>query len=159
MRSLSLPLSKRSRLLKRLRSPRDVALFVRVFVFAAAVPLLMRLPLHRVERIVEPGDVAMPSDPVRQAKVVRYTELAMDLGRPLVRRKCLTRGLTRYFFLRRMGVDVALAFGINHTEAKTTAHCWLVKDGSPYLEPSDPTPSHVEMYRLQPRRQHAIAGS
>lgn len=53
---------------------------------------------------------------------------------PGIRRSCLTRGVTLYYFLTRAGVDVSLCFGVGTVEGVMGAHCWLVKDGEPYLE-------------------------
>jgi hypothetical protein len=60
----------------------------------------------------------------------------------------LTRGLTRYFFLRRAGLDVVLCFGMGRHDTEVLAHCWLVKNGEPFLEAEDPRPLYVEMYRI-----------
>lgn len=59
------------------------------------------------------------------------------MGLPGIRRSCLTRGVTLYYFLTRAGVDVSLCFGVGTVDGVMGAHCWLVKDGEPYLERGD----------------------
>jgi Transglutaminase-like superfamily len=138
---------KRPRRLK-MRFISDGFLFVRIFAFAAAVPYLLRMRLSRVADALEPGrdPSAVDEDLVR--KIAGYVEIAIRHGRPFVRPGCLTRGLTRYYFLRRAGVDVALCFGMGRLTKEFIGHCWLVRDGEPFLEAEDPRLLYAEMYRI-----------
>jgi len=128
----------------------NAVLFVRIFAFAAMVPYLLRLKLPRVGGVLEsdrnPVPVPVPEDSVR--KITAYVETVIRRGKPLVRRGCLTRGLTRYYFLRRAGMDVTLCFGMGRLDKKYIGHCWLVKDGEPFLEVEDPRARYLEMYRI-----------
>lgn len=146
------------------RSLSDYILFFRIFLFAAVVPLLMRLNISKVATVIEPGGDprAVSSEHIR--KISAYTQRAIRMGKPLVRPGCLTLGLTRYYFLRRAGLEVALLFGMGRVdEGKEFAgHCWLVRDGEPYLENVDPRPLYVEMWRISRdsgRRSSGIHGS
>jgi Transglutaminase-like superfamily len=133
-----------------------VVLFLRIFAFAAAVPYLLRLKLSRVASAIEHGrapSAVHDEDSVR--RITAYVEIAIRRGRPLVRPGCLTRGLTRYYFLRRSGVDVALCFGMGRLAKEFIGHCWLVKDGEPFLEAEDPRPRYVETYRISPASSRA----
>jgi hypothetical protein len=136
-------------------------LFLRVFAFAAAVPYLLRLKLSTVARALEPGrdPSAVHEDRVR--KIAGYVEIAIRHGRPFVRPGCLTRGLTRYYFLRRAGMNVALCFGMGRLENQFIGHCWLVNNGEPFLEVEDPRPRYVEMYRISREggRASTLAGA
>lgn len=127
-----------------------VFLFLRVFLFAAAVPLLTRLKIARVAAILEPGGEPRAVGPDLVKRILSYVETAIRRGRPLVRGGCLTRGLTRYYFLRRAGLDVSLHFGMGRVGRgkQFQGHCWLVKDGEPYLERQDPRSLYVETYRV-----------
>ena len=97
-------------------------LFLRIFAFAAVVPYLLRLKLRKVGSILEPGrnSVPVPEDSVQ--KITGYVETAIRRGQPFVRRGCLTRELTRYYFLRRAGMDVALCFGMG----LLTRNLWVI---------------------------------
>jgi hypothetical protein len=129
------------------RSIRDVFLFFHVLLFAAAVPFLLRLKLSRVKALLEPR---IPSSAGRDRveQIAEYVELAIREGRPLVRPGCLTRGVTRYYFFRRDGMDVSLCFGMGQIKEDFVGHCWLVKDGVPFMETRDPRPLYAEMYRI-----------
>ncbi len=131
----------------------DLFLFTRILLFAASVPLLMRLRLTRLAALLEPGTTAGPVDPTRSNKICSYTEKAIRLGSPIVRHGCLTLGLTRYYFLRRTGMDVSLHFGMGRVGEKESfdGHCWLTRDGEPYFEARDPRPLYVEMWKISPK--------
>jgi len=131
-----------------LRIITHAALFLRVLTFAAALPYFLRLRISTVARLLEPGTnpSAVPEEKVR--RIISYVEIAIRSGKPLVRSGCLTRGLTRYYFLRRAGLDVTLCFGMGRHDTDVLAHCWLVRNGKPFLEVEDPRPLYVEMYRI-----------
>lgn len=134
--------------LKRACHPAGRFLHLRVFLFAAAVPLLMRLKLTRLQPLLEPKKTGQTADPARVQAIIDYVNAIVALGPPLAPRKCLTRGLTLYYFLRRNGLDVALDFGMGHVQGEFLGHCWLVKDGEPFLENPDPRPLYAAMYRI-----------
>jgi hypothetical protein len=137
------------------RSIREVFLFFRVVLFAAAVPFLLRLKLSRVKTLLEPRT---PSSADRDGVelITRYVEKAIRVGRPLVRPGCLTRGLTRYYFFRRNGLDVSLCFGMGQIKGVFVGHCWLVRDGAPFMETRDPRPLYTEMYRLSGTARRSV---
>jgi hypothetical protein len=123
-------------------------LFLRMFIFAVAVPYLLRLKLPQVAAVLTPRRDSSPVDADRVNKIAAYVERAIRRGRPLVRPGCLTRGLTRYYFFRRAGMDVSLRFGMGKIDGTFVGHCWLVKDGEPFMEKEDPRPRYIEMYRI-----------
>src|SRR5690349_16561068 len=95
-----------------MRTPDDVLLCLRIFLFASAVPALLRLEMPRLQSLLEPKRPLSSPDPARVRKIVRYVDSLLRSGGPLVRLSCLTRGLTLYYFLRRAGLDVTLCFGM-----------------------------------------------
>lgn len=134
-------------------------LLLRVFAVAAAVPYLLRCKLERVAHVIEPGTPPTGVEPLQISRIAAYVESAIRYGRPLVRKGCLTRGVTRYYFLRRAGLDVALYFGMGQLDGAFVGHCWLVRDGQPFLERED-TSRYVVMYRISPAGgQPATPGS
>ena len=140
-----------------LRNPRNALLFVRISVFAALVPLLTRLPPLRLDDLLASRGRGDTLDPDSAQRIVTYVDLVLALGRPIIRPSCITRGLTRYYFLRRAGADVALCFGVANLQGKVTGHCWLVRNGEPFLEPQDPRAQFAEMYRFPLSRRASMA--
>ena len=133
-------------------SPRDLLLSVRIFAVAASVPVLMRLKLARMAGLLEPASPARAADPAEVERLIERIERVLRSGYPLVRTGCLTRGITLFYFLRRAGVDVRLAFGMGRPVGDDEGHCWLVKDGLPYLEKVDPRDTFAEIYSIPPAR-------
>jgi len=133
-------------------SPRDVLLSLRIFAVAAAVPVLMRLKLARMAGLLEPAPARRVADPAEVDRRIERIERVLLSGYPLIRTGCLTRGITLFYFLRRAGVDVRLAFGMGRPLGDDEGHCWLVKDGLPYLEKVDPRESFAEIYSIPPAR-------
>jgi Transglutaminase-like superfamily len=123
-------------------------LLLQVFLFAAAVPALVRLKLARLQWLLGRVPVGRREDPARVQAILRCMTIALRRGRPLVRSGCLTRGVTLYYFLRRAGLDVDLCFGAGHLDDEFAAHCWLERDGEPFQETGDPRKIFAEMYRL-----------
>jgi hypothetical protein len=140
------------------RSIPDLLLFFQVLLFAAAVPFLLRLKLSRLSALLEPR---IPSSAHRDRveQIVEYVELAIREGRPLVRPGCLTRGVTRYYFFRRDGMDVSLCFGMGQVKEEFVGHCWLVKDGVPFMETRDPRLLYAEMYRISGTARRGVIPS
>jgi hypothetical protein len=137
--------------LRRLRSPGLGWLFLRVVSFAAAVPVLMRLKLPVLNRLLErriAAAAAAGGDADGPEAIILCVESALTVGAPLIRPGCLTRGLTLYYFLRRAGLDVVLCFAAGWPSGRFTGHCWLMKDGAPFLEHDDPRLRFSPIYSL-----------
>lgn len=145
------------RTLRRLCNPRNALLFVRISVFAALVPLLTRLPPPRLDELLAPRRAYDTLDHHSAQRIVRFVDLVLARGRPIIRPSCVTRGLTLYYFLRRGEADLALCFGVAKLKGKLAGHCWLIRDGEPFLEPQDPRAWFTEMYRFPLRRRAFMA--
>jgi hypothetical protein len=154
---------RRLEVLRELRHPNDWWLFLRVFAFAAAVPLMFRCKFSTTSRWLDrraSAGAAKAPDSAVVAKTIRCVEMARAFGSPLVRPTCLTRGVTHFFFLRRAGLPVSLCFGAATQDGKlvqANGHCWLVKDGEPFLENSDPRKQFLTIYSLPESVGHSKA--
>jgi transglutaminase superfamily protein len=127
---------------------RELLLSLRILTVAVLVPVIMRLPLRQVGRLIEPRRARRPADPAAVVALIERIEAVLTRGRPLVRTGCLTRAVTLFYFLRRAGVDVTLAFGMGRPRAEFEGHCWLIKDGRPFLERVDPSGVFTEIYSI-----------
>jgi hypothetical protein len=143
------PLGRRLAVVKDVYRRGDAGLFAQSFCVAFAMPLFLRLPLPRLHGLLDWATTRTSRGASDSPDAIAVTVLEMlQTSRPLVRRGCLTRGITLYYFLRRAGVDVALNFGMGCVPGGDgfEGHCWLVRDGEPYLEPGDPRRLYVRMY-------------
>lgn len=142
-------LRDRAVLLRDVRSVKEALVLLQIHAVAMAVPLVMRLSLPRLGRVVvrpaRRSRRAPHPDPERLRDLVT---LAQRTGAPLVRTGCVTRGVTLLWLLRRRGLDVQLAFGIGGPADDHYGHCWLVRDDRPYLEPNHSDGRFVEQYRI-----------
>jgi hypothetical protein len=139
----------------------ETLLPVRVVLFAALVPLLLRLcKLPNLPAWIEPRRRSLPPpgpEPTPQ-EIATLTERIDELlvaGRPAVRTGCMVRGLTLYRFLRLRGADVSLRFGIGTIRGDFAAHCWIVYRGEPLAETHDPRPLFTETWRIGPAGETA----
>ena len=141
----------RSRLeaLRELRGPRELALFAYLTAFAALVPLMLRLPLPRLARLITRSPAAGTPTPERIQRLTELMPLAIRFAYPLVRPGCLTRGVTLFWFLRREGLDVELRFGLDPLDLeRPDGHCWIALRDEPLFERDDPRPRFSELYRF-----------
>ncbi|MFP5288247.1 MAG: lasso peptide biosynthesis B2 protein, partial [Thermoanaerobaculia bacterium] len=101
---------------------------------------------------LEPREkISPPPDPEAVRAAVGRIDRLLAAGRPIVRSGCLTRGLTLYWFLRRMGADVSLRFGMGRMSGEMAGHCWIVYQGEPLAERQDPRPLFTETWRIEAR--------
>lgn len=141
-------MTDRGRRVRRLARAGELLLPLRVALVALLVPLLMRLSLPRLGAVLQRIRVAPEQRRGDVTRALYAIERLMSRFAPLIRHRCQVRGMTRFYFLRRAGVDVSLAFGVGRVDGAFAGHCWLVRDGTPYLERRDPRASFTEMYRL-----------
>ena len=122
---------------------------LRVVTFAAAVPVLMRFPIDRLARWIEPSGGRAPEPSPRDVfALVATIDALLAEAKPFVKSGCLTRGVTLYRFLRRAGADVSLRFGIGTINGAVAAHCWIVYRGEPLVERQDPRDIFTEMWTI-----------
>jgi Transglutaminase-like superfamily len=126
----------------------DRRLLVEMIVFASAVPLLMRLRLTRIHRILEWRRREATISAETLEHIVGHFHLARRIAAPLVGSGCVTRGVTLYYFLTRAGADVSLCFGMGNIDGEYTGHCWLTRMGAPFLESRDPRLLYTRIFSI-----------
>jgi Transglutaminase-like superfamily len=135
---------------------REIVSTLPVGAIALLAPALAHLKLERLQRWLEPRRPPRPLGGPEASSVIEAIERRVERlerrAKPFVRSDCLPRGITRYYFLRRAGIDVALCFGIRPLhEDPVLGHCWLALDGASILETRDPRPLYTEVARLSRR--------
>jgi Transglutaminase-like superfamily len=148
MRDWSKAIARRLAIVREVHRRGDSVLAVRSLCFALAVPGLMRLPLPKLDVLLDWASAGAANPMVDPEPIAATVLQVLDIGQPLVRRGCLTRGLTLYYCLRRAGVPVSLCFGMGRASGGDgfDGHCWLELAGQPYLESRDPRTCFASMY-------------
>src|SRR5262249_731473 len=137
---------ERLNVIREFRRPADIFLFLRMFLFALSVPFLLRLKLSTLQRLLEPAKPSPAPALLTVEQISASVDQMMRFGEAVFRSICLTRGTTLYYFLRKAGVNVSLCFGIGNIRGQFIGHCWLVRDGAPFLETFDPQAYYTVMY-------------
>lgn len=153
MKMLIRKIARRLALLQQLKSTSDWVLFLQLFVFALFVPAFMRLGVRRLSALLSQTnrpakELSAKTLPVDAKKMITLTDLAMEFGSPLIDKRCLTRGITLYYFLRRAGMPVELHFGVAPVGTALNGHCWLVQNEQPFAEPIDPRSRFAEVWSM-----------
>lgn len=107
-------------------------------------PLVYKVPIHRlVARVgVRKRSYSNPAIPELVVEVERWLRRLPGIWRMT----CLKRSIVLFALLRRSGIDVELHIGVKRDEGGAlAAHAWLVRDGNPYLEPSDSVPATFQV--------------
>jgi hypothetical protein len=149
MRSWWSPLARRFGVVREVHRRGETRLFVQSFAVALATPLLMLLPLPRLDALLDWSvQDAAPGEDTDPDAIANTVLQMLEAGRPILRPGCITRGVTLYYCLRRAGVDVELSFGMGRVDSGDgfDGHCWLMLNGAPYLEKRDPTKHYATMY-------------
>jgi hypothetical protein len=140
---------KRWEILNGISRPLDVILMLRIFSFYVVVnPILHKISLRSLANFLEPLSPPATPDLNKAARINEYINALVKVGRPLIPSRCFTRGTMLYYFLRRSGLKVNLVFGVEKKGAAFMGHCWLERDGVPYLEVNDPRKVYIPMYTI-----------
>jgi hypothetical protein len=117
---------------------------VRATIAAFIVPPLLRcVSFSRLASWLDRGAGRAAdgrADDFDDAALARVVDTRLRGWRGLWRHTCLKRAAVLYYVLRRAGRPVELCIGVRRDATQPAgvgAHAWLVRDGAPYLEPSD----------------------
>src|SRR3954453_23044650 len=117
---------------------------LRSLAVAMSSPALARLSPERLARLPQPRRTPASRSP----SALRSVEEALGRTSRFIRHTCYTRGITRYYMLRRAGFEVSLVFGIDPETAAPDGHCGIVLDGEVYQESTDPTERFVRAWAI-----------
>jgi hypothetical protein len=111
--------------------------FLEIRLFSMVVPFIARLfPFGRILQVVEPrGRWVGPGLPTPE-EVVAFVDRILVYRLLMRRQLCLRRSLVLYRFLRKLGLNVGINFGIMPPggSRRMKAHAWLSLNGKPILE-------------------------
>ncbi|MBE0428991.1 MAG: lasso peptide biosynthesis B2 protein [Thermoleophilia bacterium] len=143
-------MSKLLRMMRRLRNPSDLWLFLQIFLMLIFLPRrIRRQSLPDLLAGIDPGVAPGARDEAKLRKTAGFADSLLKY-RPFQRYgKCLMRSLVLFRFLRLQGWPVEIHFGVRRTDghrADITGHSWLVLDGAPFLEDEHQQNSFAKTY-------------
>ncbi len=142
--------------MRELQDPRNLLLFwkiliaipvMRLLVFCISLPSLMRLvdrPFgeHRLLRDEE----------IRRARLASKYASFILIRILKVKRPCFLRSLILFHMMRKERVSIRIVFGVRKNESLLEGHSWLLLNGDPVLEQSNPLLTYTEVYAYPDER-------
>jgi hypothetical protein len=120
--------------------------------FCRTLPaVLQQQPLLTALAQIEPAQNRLNVNTFSEQRLRDLADLAALLERRSPLGLCLRRSLTRYHFLRQLGVPVVIQFGARfvgkEADREVTGHAWLMCDGRPYHEAEENWRDFTVMFR------------
>ena len=115
-----------------------------VCLFSMLVPFIVRFfSFDRALKMVEPGRRWRGCGLPTPEEVAAFVDRTLGYRLLMRRQLCLRRSLVLYRFLKKLGLNVQINFGVvpPGRSRRLKAHSWLSLNGKPYLEKSD---AHME---------------
>ena len=144
----------------------EVQLFIQIFLLVTILPPLVKLlSVPRLMKVLTPRDLKVYKnlDPeTAKEKVVKFTDYVLGRNFWIYKTKCLKRSLVLYHFLRKLGIDVQICFGVRYNEdipdreveKKLEGHAWLLYNGNIFLERNiEVTKTYKVTYRFPGGRE------
>ena len=139
-KSMSGKQSSLDKMRKSFKSFEDVTLFVQIFLLISILPLLIKfLSIQKLLKLLTPKDVKSYQNQERAKEmVVKYTDYILGRNYWMYKKICLKRSLILYHFLKKLGMNIRICFGVKlpdgKIKSKLEGHAWLVYQGDIFLE-------------------------
>jgi len=123
----------------------EIWLFIRIFLLVTVLPAMLRLfSLPMLMEMLTPRDlrVCKDQDSESRDKIVKFADYLLNRNFWIFRSTCLKRSLILYHFLRKLGINLHVCFGVKYngklpdrkTQKKLEGHAWLFYNGNIFLE-------------------------
>ena len=127
------------------RSFKELLLFTQIFFMIILLPVVLRVfSIPRLMSMLTPRDLKvyqrLKLENLKN-KTVKFTDYILSRNSLTSENTCLKRTLVLYHFLRKMGMDVQVCFGVKYntlsdskTQKRLEGHAWLLYHGDIFLE-------------------------
>ncbi len=134
------------RIRENFRSFEDICLFSQIFFLVTTLPVVLKLfSLPRFMKLFTPRSMNVYEGfdmEESKSKVIKFTDYVLSRKYLMYKNICLRRSLVLYYFLRKLGVNVNICFGVRYnkrqpvvsTHKKLEGHAWLLYNGEIFLE-------------------------
>ncbi len=144
----------------------EILLFIQVFFLITILPLLIRLlTIPRLMKVLTSKELKVFKNPNLEEsrnKILKYTDYILSRNLWIYKSTCLKRSFVLYHFLRKLGINVHICFGIRYNdelpdreaEKKLEGHAWLIYNGDIFLEKNaDETKTYKMTYCFPERKK------
>lgn len=119
----------------------EFLLFLRIFFLITILPFLIKLlSMPQLMKTLTPETKKFNGElncRKLKDKIVKYTDYILSRNFWVYKSSCLNRSLTLYHFLRKLGIDIQICFGIRYKKyftdttgkKKIEGHAWLLHNG------------------------------
>ena len=124
----------------------EVLLFFKIIILILLLPIFFKLfSLQKIIKLFTPTDSDVSkraNTKITKDKLVKFTDYILNKNIKTRDNSCLKRSLILYHFLRKMGINVSICFGVKYNEHSNekdkknmlTGHAWLTYNGKIFLE-------------------------
>jgi len=124
----------------------EFLLFLQIFFLITILPFLIKLlSMPQLMKTLTPETKKFNGElncRKLKDKIVKYTDYILSRNFWVYKSSCLNRSLTLYHFLRKLGIDIQICFGIRYKKyftdttgkKKIEGHAWLLHNGEFFLE-------------------------
>ncbi len=135
----------------------EVLLFLQIFFLITILPFLIKLlTVPQLMKILTPQERRFNGRCDYQEikdKIVKYTDYILSRNYLVYKNTCLKRSLILYHFLRKVGIDTQICFGVRYKKGltdtsggkKLEGHAWLLYNGDIFLETNSEI---IETYKM-----------
>lgn len=139
-------MNRMRKMINKLNCSKDIFLFIRIFLLITLIPVLVRIfTLPKLLQVLTPRNSNSYQN--RQLhkykqKIIKFTDFILNWNTWIWRPTCLKRSLVLYFFLRELGLDIQICFGVRYNQIahskgpqkQLAGHAWLQYNGNYFLE-------------------------
>jgi len=131
--------------LRYFRRPESIILFLQTFFSLLGLRILLQtMKLPRLLKLIEPKR-RIKADNNRIALIVKFSNFILHriFRSP---NPCILRSLILFRYLKMMGIDMKIAFGVKEEASRLRGHAWLIHKGRHFLETGDPSREYEVMF-------------
>lgn len=148
----------------------ELKLFIQILFLITVLPLIIRvLSLPKLMYVLTPHGLRQYSSSGIEQKVIKFTDYILSLNLWIYKTTCLKRSLVLYYFLRKLGMNVYICFGVRYGEKlpnrngqkkKLEGHAWLLYNGDIFLEKDvEMTKTYKLTYCFPERDKRVVQGA
>jgi hypothetical protein len=141
---------------RQLQDPRKLILFLRILIAIPIMHVLVHcLSLPRLMKLLDRafGEWrSLTNEEIERARLA-WKYASFLLVRVLkVKRPCFLRSLIVFHLMRRERVSIRIVLGVRKMASLIEGHSWLLLNGDPLLEQSDPLLTYTEVHAYPDER-------